>query len=134
MHNINQGGRVEAKAEDGGLIGFPEFAKKISACDGKQRTVDEAEKKDLTYLIENTCMYCGKLMDKSEVKILPPSYIIERDPYVRNGVVKRRLMCVDCYNKVRAAAQNKVTYQKASDASAKGIVSSAVKRFLLSRQ
>ena len=114
-----------------GLIGIPEFAKKI-ASDGSKNTVDDAESKDLAYLIENTCMYCGRLMAKDEVKILPPSYIVERDPYVRNGVVRRRLMCVSCYNKIRAASHNRVTFEKENKSSS--VVKSAVRRFLLSEQ
>ncbi|MGC8676463.1 MAG: hypothetical protein ACP5T3_03030 [Candidatus Micrarchaeia archaeon] len=118
--------------ENGGLVGFPEFAKKISARDGKQYAVDDAEKNDLAYLIENTCMYCGKLMAKDEVKIMPPSYIMDRDPYVRNGVVRRRVMCVGCYNKIRSVARDKVTYEHESKQS--GMVKATVRRFLLSRQ
>ncbi len=121
--------------EEGGLIGFPEFAKKIAVSDNRQYTVDKAEQKDLEYIIENTCLYCGRLMTKNEIKILPPSYIVERDPYVRNGIVKRRLMCVNCYNKVREASKDRVAYEKKRAASpAYKVVKTAVKQFLLSRQ
>ncbi|MEM0147338.1 MAG: hypothetical protein QXR85_02080 [Candidatus Micrarchaeaceae archaeon] len=120
--------------EKGGLVGFPEFAKKISGSDGRQYLVDDAEKKDLAYLIENTCMYCGRLMAKGEVKILPPSYIIERDAYVRNGVVRRRLMCVSCYNKIRSAAKDKITYAQENKQNTSSMVRETIRRFLLSRQ
>lgn len=71
-----------------------------------------AEDKDLAYLIENTCLHCNKLMDKSEVKILPPSYIQERDQYVSRGVVKRRMMCLRCYNMLRSTAREKVRFDR----------------------
>jgi len=120
------------EVNDGGLIGVPEFAKKIAASDGKEYAVDEAEKKDLAYIIENTCMYCGKLMAKDEVKILPPSYIIERDPYVKAGIAKKRLMCVNCYNKIKVAAKERVAF--ASENKQSGAIRAAIKRFIVARQ
>ncbi len=70
------------------------------------------EDRDMAYLIENTCIHCNRLMSKTEVKILPPSYIQERDQYVSGGVVKRRLMCLSCYNMLRSTAREKVRFDR----------------------
>jgi hypothetical protein len=64
-------------------------------------------------MVEDTCMYCNRLMEKGEIKVLPPSYIQERDPYVRRGVVKRRLMCLKCYNTIRGIAKEKARFSEA---------------------
>jgi hypothetical protein len=86
----------------------PEFARKKSASDEIEYAADVAEDKDLVYLIENTCMYCNRLMKKDEVRVLPPKYIQERDPYVSNGIVRRRMMCVGCYNIIRSTTRERV--------------------------
>jgi hypothetical protein len=86
----------------------PEFARKRCASDGQEYAAGVAEGKDLAYLVENTCIHCNKLMGKGEVKIMPPSYIQERDPYVNRGVVRKRLMCVSCYNVIRATTRERV--------------------------
>ncbi|MGC9037228.1 MAG: hypothetical protein ACP5IK_00740 [Candidatus Micrarchaeia archaeon] len=122
----------EVGVENGGRIGYPEFAKAIAASDGRTYDVEGAEKKDLAYIVENTCIYCGRLMAKDEVKILPPSYVVERDPYVRNGVVKRRLMCVQCYNEIKSAAKTKEPYAQRNLRS-NIIVKSLVKGFLFNK-
>lgn len=90
----------------------PAFARKRCASDEMVYAAEVAEDKDLVYLIENTCIYCNRLMSKNEVKILPPSYIQERDQYVSSGVVKRRLMCLPCYNNVRSASKQRVRFDK----------------------
>lgn len=64
-------------------------------------------------MVEGTCMYCNRLMEKGEIKVLPPSYIQERDPYVRRGTVKRRLMCLKCYNTIRGMAKEKARFSEA---------------------
>ncbi len=120
--------------ENGGLIGYPEFAKARAASDGRVYEVDAAERKDLAYIVENTCIYCGRLMAKDEIKILPPSYVIERDPYVRNGVVKRRLMCVKCYNEIKSATKVKTPYaQQQKGVRSNVLVKELVKGFLFNR-
>lgn len=90
----------------------PAFARKVSASDEVEYATDVAEDKDLVYLIENTCIHCNRLMGKIEVKILPPSYIQERDEYVGRGVVKRRLMCVQCYNTIRSGSRERVRFDR----------------------
>ncbi|MEM3791404.1 MAG: hypothetical protein QXL16_01585 [Candidatus Micrarchaeaceae archaeon] len=56
---------------------------------------------DLRYAVENTCMRCGRLFEKSEVKIVPSRYFQESDIYVKNGFVKRRYICAKCYESFR---------------------------------
>jgi len=91
---------------------LPEFAKKRSASDDVEYAADIAEDKDLVYLVENTCIHCNKLMKQGELKILPPSYMQERDPYVSKGVVKKRTMCVSCYNAIRSTAREKIRFDR----------------------
>lgn len=90
----------------------PAFARKRCASDEVEYATEVAEDKDLVYLIENTCLYCNRLMGKNEVKILPPSYIQERDQYVSSGVVRRRLMCLPCYNNIRSASRERVRFDR----------------------
>jgi len=59
-----------------------------------------SEDDKLRQLIENSCLGCRKLMDSNEVKILPPRYVQERDIYVSKGMVRRRLICLSCYNRL----------------------------------
>ncbi len=113
------------------MRGETSFNRKAAACDGIVRSVDETEDKDLIYIIENTCMNCNKLMGKLDIKILPPSYIQDRDTYVRNGIVKRRIMCMQCYNEARHSSVSKVRF--ATSAKQPAIVKSAIRRFLLNR-
>lgn len=68
---------------------------------GQGYEADEAEQADLRYLIENSCIACDKILPRYSVRILPPSYVQERDEHVRSGFVRRRLMCVECYNSMR---------------------------------
>lgn len=96
----------------GGLETVPEFARKRPASDGKEYEAAVAEGKDLGYLVENTCIHCNRLIKQSEVKILPPSYIQERDPYVSSGFVKKRLMCINCYNMIRYTSREKVRFDR----------------------
>jgi hypothetical protein len=49
--------------------------------------------------IEDRCMRCGSLIEKDRIRIIPPRYVQDRDPYVRAGLVRRRIMCVSCYNR-----------------------------------
>ena len=93
-----------------GIGVVPEFARKRSASDEIEYAADVAEDKDLVYLIENTCMCCNRLMKKDEIRVLPPKYIQERDPYVSNGIVRRRMMCVGCYNTLRSTARERVRF------------------------
>ena len=90
----------------------PEFARKRAASDGLEYAVGAAEGKDLSYLIENTCIHCNRLIKKGELKIMPPSYIQERDPYVISGVVKKRMMCVGCYNLIRSTSKERARFDR----------------------
>jgi hypothetical protein len=45
---------------------------------------------------------------REEVKVVPPRYIQERDHYVRNGAVARRLMCVACYNALKMVTRTRI--------------------------
>ena len=112
----------------------PAFARKTSASDEAEYAAEVAEDKDLVYLIENTCIHCNKLMNKSEVKILPPSYIQERDQYVSGGVVKRRLMCLQCYNTLRSTAKERVRFDRFRNRSRIGLVRTALVKILGSEQ
>lgn len=105
----------------------PEFARKKAASDGLEYAKDIAEGKDLAYLVENTCIHCNRLLSKSEVKILPPSYIQERDPYVRSGLVKRRLMCINCYNTIRSMSKEKVMFDRFRNKSKPQLFKTAIK-------
>ena len=91
---------------------IPGFGRKKCASDRKEYRAAEAEGRNLEYMVENACIHCNRLMRKGEVKILPPSYIQERDPYVSNGTVKRRLMCVNCYNTIRSTTKEKVRFDR----------------------
>ena len=106
---------------------IPGFAKKRAASDGKEYAACIAEGKDLAYLVENTCIHCNRLMKKGETKILPPSYVQERDLYVSNGTVKRRLMCVSCYNTIRATAKEKVRFNRYREEGRPRLFSTAIK-------
>ncbi|MDE1854896.1 MAG: hypothetical protein KGH57_01060 [Candidatus Micrarchaeota archaeon] len=112
----------------------PAFARKASATDEAEYAAEVAEDRDLVYLIENTCIHCNKLMSKSEVKILPPSYIQERDQYVSGGVVKRRLMCLQCYNALRSSTRQRARFDRFRSRSGAGIVRTALVKLLGSEQ
>ncbi len=53
-------------------------------------------------LIANGCFRCNRQLGDREVKVLLPRYVQERDPYVSGGVVRRRFMCLNCYNRLRS--------------------------------
>ncbi len=110
-----------------------QFARTRSASDGMECATDVAEDKDLVYLIENTCIRCNRLMDKSEVKILPPSYIQEHDQYVSSGVVRRRLMCLGCYNTMKSATKERVRFDRYRSPSRIGTFRTALGRLLAQR-
>ena len=95
----------ELRGED--ALDLRSFAKKIAASDGLEYPVDEAEYKDLIYLVENSCIKCNKLLGKNDIKVVPPRYIQERDPQVRNGLVTRRVMCAGCYSGLRLLTRQK---------------------------
>ncbi len=122
-------GRMESRGIEEGV---PAYARKVCASDEAEYAAEVAEDKDLVYLIENTCIHCNRLMSKSEVKILPPSYIQEHDQYVGAGVVKRRLMCLQCYNTLRSTARERVKFDRFRNKSRLGFVKNALVRVLSS--
>ena len=113
---------------------MPAFARKRSASDGLEYAADIAEDRDLVYLVENTCIRCSRLMEKGEIKILPPSYIQEKDRYVSSGIVKKRLMCVGCYNTLRSTSREKVRFDRFRNKNRIQLVRSAITRMLGARQ
>ena len=62
---------------------------KLAASDNVLYSVEDAERKDLAYMVENSCISCNRLLERAEVKIVPPRYVQERDEYVRRGAVSR---------------------------------------------
>ncbi|MEM0124316.1 MAG: hypothetical protein QXF41_02115 [Candidatus Micrarchaeaceae archaeon] len=96
--------------EEFGGEGKYEFQMRRAASDGQRYTIEEAESKDLKYLIENSCMVCNRPFRKGEVRILPSSYMQERDSFVREGIVARRYICADCYNNITSTAREKAKY------------------------
>ncbi|MCL5239135.1 MAG: hypothetical protein M1286_01520 [Candidatus Marsarchaeota archaeon] len=106
------------------------MARQKTAGDEARYATEVAGDKDLVYLIENTCLHCNRLMNKAEVKILPPSYIQDRDQYVNNGVVKRRLMCLHCYNELRSTAREKVRFDRFRNKSRIGAVKTTLVKIL----
>ena len=113
---------------------LPRFATKRSASDEMEYAADVAEDKDLVYLVENTCLHCNRLMKQGELKILPPSYMQERDPYVSNGVVKKRVMCVSCYNSIRSTAREKIRFDRfRSNSSRPRLIKSIISRLAMGR-
>jgi hypothetical protein len=86
------------------------FARQKAAADGLEYTVDEAEKQDLRYLIENSCISCNKVMQTYMIKVVPSRYIQEKDAYVRAGIVARRVMCLRCYNSMQSRTRLALHY------------------------
>lgn len=110
---------MEADLELGNVdngMGLKAFEKKVAGSDNSEYTVDNAERKDLAYLVENSCISCSRLLKREEVKIVPPRYIQERDHYVRNGAVARRLMCIACYNSLKSVTKTRtrIRYDESS--------------------
>ncbi len=92
----------------GGPLGFQESGPSAPA-----ELHADMEEKDLRYLVENSCISCNHPLQKGSIKIVPPSYIQERDPYVRKGLVGKRMMCVSCYNNVGVTRRNKARIKSA---------------------
>lgn len=97
---------IEGGEREGGFL--PGFAQKEASSDGRVYAVDEAEGRDLRYLIENSCMTCNKMLPRHAVRVLPTRYMQEKDPYVRNGVVEKRYMCVSCFNSMRSMLRMRI--------------------------
>ncbi len=52
------------------------------------------------YGIEDRCMRCERPIERDRIRVIPPRYVQERDPYVRAGIVRRRVMCLGCYSRL----------------------------------
>ena len=52
-------------------------------------------------------MECDRLLGPRDSRIVPPKYLQERDPYVKEGMVAQRVMCMDCYNRMRYQSLHK---------------------------
>ena len=107
------------------------FDTKVAASDNVQRSVEDAERKDLAHLVENSCISCNRLLNKNEIKVVPPRYIQERDQYVKSGAVNRRLMCVNCYNALKTVTTGKIKYRDTAAARKGFLVKSIINNILL---
>jgi len=67
--------------------------------DGRDYCKDCHEHKETVWTAENTCMLCGELLKECAKKVKPPKRIQEGDEYVKNGLVKERFVCYDCFVK-----------------------------------
>jgi hypothetical protein len=110
-----------------------DFATKTAASDNIRYTVDEAERRDLIYIIENSCIACNKPFKSNEVKIVPTRYVQERDEYVRSGVVNRRYICAGCYNTMKYSTITKVRNRPYQSIAKSPIIRSILKGMLLQR-
>lgn len=85
----------------------PLFAGRKRASEKDARALEEARPEELQSLVESSCIHCNRQIGKDEIKILPPMYLQERDPYVMRGTVKRRYMCLQCYGEVRSLSKRR---------------------------
>jgi len=107
------------------------FDTQVAVSDNREYKVYEAERKDLAYLVKNSCISCNRLMKESEIKIVPPRYVQERDHYVNSGAVDKRLMCVSCYNTLKSITRSKIKYRDSSSSRKSFIVKSVINNLLL---
>jgi DNA-directed RNA polymerase subunit RPC12/RpoP len=80
---------------------------KECATDGKRYEAKEAERRDLAYIVENTCMRCGRQFKKGETRIEPPETTKQKDPYIIGGLVARRYICMKCYEEMGSKEREK---------------------------
>jgi predicted PP-loop superfamily ATPase len=119
------------RVESGDCAGAGLFDTKVTASDNILRNVGEAEMADLAHLVENSCMSCNRLLNRSEIKVVPPRYVQERDQYVKAGAVNRRLMCINCYNALRKVTRTRVRYRDTAVARKGFFVKSIINNVLL---
>ncbi len=112
-------------------LGLKSFEKKVASSDNAEYTVDNAERRDLAYLVENSCMSCSRPLGRAEIKIVPPRYIQERDHYVRNGAVTRRLMCVACYNTLKTVTRTRIKIRDSSVTKRNFLMKTVINNLLL---
>ena len=80
---------------------------KECATDGKRYETKVAERKDLAYIAENTCMVCGRQFKRGETRIEPPEIVKRKDPYVIEGLVASRYVCIECDEKMKSEEREK---------------------------
>ncbi len=112
---------------------IPGFGRKKCASDRREYRAAEAEGRNLEYMVENACIHCNRLIRKEEMRILPPSYLQERDPYVSSGVVRRRVMCLNCYNLIRSTCREKASFDRHRQARARPQLFRSALKILTSR-
>jgi hypothetical protein len=123
--------RIDRIGEGGDCVGVGLFDTKVTASDNVQRGVNEAERMDLAHLVENSCISCNRLLNKNEIKVVPPRYVQERDQYVKSGAVSRRLMCVNCYNALKTVTRTRMRYRDTASARKSFFVKSIINNILL---
>ncbi|MDE1856036.1 MAG: hypothetical protein KGH49_02260 [Candidatus Micrarchaeota archaeon] len=101
MEEYELGGEMEM----GQNIGFD---MKIAESDGCVHTVCEAEEMDLKRMIEGSCMHCNRVLSRGEVRVVPPMMVQEKDKYVSRGIVQRRIMCTQCYDKMVSSTRERI--------------------------
>ena len=124
-------GWVEGKGSLGSGNGGCPFNTKIAASDSVQYSTGDAERRDLAYLVENSCISCNRLLGRGEVKVVPPRYIQNRDEYVRSGAVARRLMCVQCYNALKTVTRSRVRVKETQAQKKRWFIHTLVNNLLL---
>ena len=117
--------------EGEGCAGAGLFDTKVAASDNVQRSVEDAESRDLAHLVENSCMSCNRLLSRKEIKVVPPRYIQERDQYVNSGAVNRRLMCVNCYNAMKTVTRSRIRYRDTASTRKSFLIKSIINNILL---
>lgn len=124
-------GNIDEDGNSKGVARTTMFNTKTAESDGSLYSVGDAERKDLAYMVEHSCISCNRAMRSSEVKVVPPRYIQERDEYVRNGLIGRRLMCVECYNALKTVTKSRSRYRVTQSARKGFIVKSIINNILL---
>ena len=100
MEEYELGGELEE--------GAIEFNMKVAESDGCMHTVAEAEEMDLSKMIENSCMHCNRVLSRTEIRVVPPMMVQEKDKYVSRGIVQRRIMCTACYDKMISSSRERI--------------------------
>ncbi len=79
-----------------------ENASSLALAVGLFENADELSQKER---LEKSCMECGRLIKSVEIKVMPPRYMLERDPSFVQGLVDKRVLCVGCYNNMRSTVR-----------------------------
>lgn len=103
------------------------IARKRCSADGREYENEAAERKDLAHIAENSCMVCGKMFGFGEARIVPPQRVQEQDQYIKEGLVSRRYICTQCYERMASGTREKL---KDSYKATKGMIKSSLARTL----